>query len=129
MSTKALLKKVEMLERVLSEEQPKEQRIPEWKEKAWQSLTEAQINLFQKAHSIYEVAMRKAEEWINQPDAIKRKSPFYDEYSILSPICKKDHVAWEFMTEKEQEVLKDASSLEIELERKFNPNFPRRGLH
>lgn len=127
MSSKALLKKVMMLERVLSANEELEQKVPEWKERAWESLTEDQMKLFQDAYSIYEEATQKAEAWINQPEEVKRKSPFYEEYLILSPICKKGHVAWEFMNEEEKQVLTDASNLEIALRRKFDPTFGIRG--
>jgi len=125
LSSRALLKKVWMLERVLFANEELEQKVPEWKERAWESLTEDQMKLFQDAHSIYEEATQKAEEWVNQPDAIKSKSPFYEEYLIIS--FKKDFVAWEFMNEEEREVLRKASSLEIELRRKFDPTFVVRG--
>jgi len=127
LNSKALLKKVRMLERVLSANEEPEQKVPEWKERAWESLTEDQIKLFQDAYSIYEEATQKAEEWINQPDEIKRNSVFYQEYLILSPFVRKSHVAWEFMKEEEREVLTKATRLEIELRRKFDPTFAVRG--
>jgi hypothetical protein len=81
----------------------------------------------QKAYRIFARAEQEAEQWVNQPEEVKRKSPFYEEYMSHSDITKKAFVIGQFMTEEETRITNEWCSLYY---KKYYEKYPRnRGIH
>lgn len=119
-----LKREIEIVRRALNvtpEREERERRAQEIME----LLKDYEITL--KAHGIFARVDKEAEQWINQPEEIKRKSPFYEEYMSHSDITKKAFVIGQFMTEEETRITNEWHSLYC---KKYYEKYPRnRGIH
>lgn len=125
----SLHKRIRALEKRVLPVKEKEEEDEKYMRMAFESLTESQKAMVLRGQGIVDMYDRKATVWENQPEVIKAKTGFYEEYMAF-PKRFDRHIPLMrlMMTEDENKLVDEMVHLMSSTADKFNPRYKQRGI-
>lgn len=105
------------------------EEVAKYTRMAFNSLTPDKQAFVMKAENILQKYVVKAIAWENQPEEVKQQSPFYEHYSIHSPITKHSFLVSVWITKQEDALCTEATRIMLQARRKFDPSYSQGKAH